>query len=81
MGIEWSTLGYNYTKSLVNDDLFYANFTNMAFQKIPIPHLTRMYYETEIPSLTRIYLHVVLTNRLTWLTRILLNTTFSKNQK
>ena len=22
-------------------DSFYANFTNMTFQKIPIPHLTR----------------------------------------
>ena len=29
-----------YTNSLVNADLFYANFTNTSFQKIPIPHLT-----------------------------------------
>ena len=29
-----------YTNSLVNADLFYANFTNMTFQKIPFPHLT-----------------------------------------
>ena len=29
------------------DSSFYANFTNMTFQKIPSPHLTRMtYYET-----------------------------------
>ena len=31
----------DYTNSLVNADLFYANFTNTTFQKIPIPHLTR----------------------------------------
>jgi hypothetical protein len=30
----------NYTNSLVKEDLFYTNFTNMTFQKIPIPHLT-----------------------------------------
>ena len=37
----------NYTNSLVNADSFYANITNMTFQKIPSPHLTRMtYYET-----------------------------------
>jgi hypothetical protein len=30
-----------YTKSLVNADLVYANFTKTAFQKVPIPHLTR----------------------------------------
>ena len=30
-----------YTKSLVNAYFFYANFANMTFQKIPIPHLTR----------------------------------------
>ena len=41
-------------------DSFYANFTkicpyfNTTFQKIPIPHLTRTYYETEIPSLTTV---------------------------
>ena len=29
-----------YTNSLVNADLFYVNFTNMTFQKNPIPHLT-----------------------------------------
>ena len=33
--------GSKYTNSLVNADSFYANFTNMTFQKIPIPHLTR----------------------------------------
>ena len=42
----------------------------MCFQKIPIPHLTCTYYETDIPSLTGISLHVVLTNLVT---RILLN--------
>ena len=35
---------------------------------------TPWHYETEIPSLTRISLH------LTWLTRILINTTFSKTK-
>ena len=30
----------NYTKSLVNADLLYANFTNTTFQKVPISHLT-----------------------------------------
>ena len=44
---------YVYTNSLVNANLFYANFTNTTFQKIPIPHLTvNRYFETEIPSLT-----------------------------
>ena len=34
--------GWNiYTKSLVNTNLFYMNFTNTHFQKVPIPHLTR----------------------------------------
>ena len=46
-----------YTNSLVNVDLFYANFTYTTFQKISIPHLTRMYYETEIPSLTLIFFY------------------------
>ena len=32
-------LGY-YTKSLVNTNLFYTNFTNTHFWNIPIPHLT-----------------------------------------
>ena len=49
-----------YTKSLVNTISFYTNFTNPHFQKVPIPHLTRT--KTEIPSLTRISLHGVLTN-------------------
>ena len=31
----------NYTKSLVNTNSFYTNFTNTDFQKVPIPHLTR----------------------------------------
>ena len=30
-----------YTKSLVNTNSFYKNFTNRHFQKVPIPHLTR----------------------------------------
>ena len=30
-----------YTKSLVNTNSFYTNFTNTHFQKVPIPHLTR----------------------------------------
>ena len=30
-----------YTKSLVNTNSFYKNFTNTHFQKVPIPHLTR----------------------------------------
>ena len=32
---------YMYTKSLVNTNSFYTNFTNTHFQKVPIPHLTR----------------------------------------
>ena len=31
----------SYTKSLVNMNSFYTNFTNTHFQKVPIPHLTR----------------------------------------
>ena len=34
-------LFYKYTKSLVNTNSFYTNFTNTHFQKVPIPHLTR----------------------------------------
>ena len=30
-----------YTKSLVNTNSFYTNFTNTHFQKVPIPYLTR----------------------------------------
>ena len=30
-----------YTNSLFYKDLFYANFMNTTFQKIPIPHLAR----------------------------------------
>ena len=41
-----------YTKSLVNANLFYVNFTNTTFQKIPIPNLTRMYYETHYQKYT-----------------------------
>ena len=52
---------YKYTKSLVNTNSFYTNFTNKHFQKVPIPQLNT-YYKKEIPSLTRISLHVVLTN-------------------
>ena len=29
-----------YTKSLVNTNSVYTNFTNPHFQKVPIPHLT-----------------------------------------
>ena len=32
---------WQYTNSLVNADLFYANFTDPTFRKIPIPHLIR----------------------------------------
>ena len=32
---------FDYTKSLVNTNSFYTNFTNTHFQKVPIPHLTR----------------------------------------
>ena len=46
--------GVKYTKSLVN-----TNFTNTHFQKVPITHT---YYETEIPSLTRISLQGLLSN-------------------
>ena len=35
------SLGNSYTKSLVNMNSFYTNFTNTHFQKVPIPHLTR----------------------------------------
>ena len=42
-----------YTNSLVNADSFYTNFANTTFQKNPIPHWTRTYYETEILSLMR----------------------------
>ena len=59
-----------YTKSLVNMNSFYTNFTNTHFQKVPIPHLTR--------TMKQKFFHF---NLLTWLTRILLNTTFSQNQK
>ena len=50
-----------YTKSLVNTNSLYTNFTNRYFQNVPIPHFNT-YFETEIPSLTRISLHVVLNN-------------------
>ena len=66
-----SALGLDeYTKWLVNTNLFNTNFTN--FYKSSHSSLNS-YYETEIPSLTRISLHVVLTN--------LVNTNFSQNQK
>ena len=29
-----------FTNSLVNADFVYANFTNLTFQKVTIPHLT-----------------------------------------
>ena len=32
---------FKYTKSLVNTNSFYTNFTNTHFQKVHIPHLTR----------------------------------------
>ena len=38
-----------YINSLANADLFYTNLTNMAFQKIPIPHLT--------PTMEQKFLH------------------------
>ena len=52
---------YDYTKSLVNMNSFYTNFTNTHFQKVLIPHLTRT-IKPKVLSLTRISLHVVLTN-------------------
>ena len=58
----WKKYFHKYTNSLVNADSFYPNFTNTTFQKIPIPHLTRTYCETEIPSLTRILLDFVWTD-------------------
>ena len=66
----------NYTNSLVNT----------TFQKIPIPHLSNPYYETEIPSLTRIFLHFVLMNlhnllnMIFCLTRLFSRTKSSVNQ-
>ena len=66
-----------YTKSLVNTNSLYTNFTNRYFQNVPIPHFNT-YFETEIPSLTRISLHFVLTDLVK---RILLHMTLSKNQK
>ena len=32
---------HKYTSTLVDEESFYANFTNTTFQKIPVPHLTR----------------------------------------
>ena len=43
---------------MVNKNSFYTNFTTTHFQKVPIPH----FYETQIPLLTHISLHIVLTN-------------------
>ena len=37
----YGKFGLFYTKSLVNTNSFYTNFTNTYFQKVPIPHLTR----------------------------------------
>ena len=37
-------VGSKYMNSLVN-----ANFTNMTFQRIPIPHLTRTMFQKFIP--------------------------------
>ena len=43
--------------------LTWIHFTQILlahiFKKVPIPHLTRMYYETKIPPLTQISLYVV----------------------
>ena len=61
-GRYYQTIFFNYTNSLDNADSFNAKFTDTTFQKIPIPHLTRTYYETEIPSLIGICLHAILTN-------------------
>ena len=44
--------------SLVKADSFYANFTNLTFQKIPIPHLTHT-IETGILNLTCTLLYSV----------------------
>ena len=63
----------NYTKSLVNTNSFYTNFTNTDFQKVPIPHLTRTMKQKFLHYLTCISFHVVLTN--------FVNMTFSMNQK
>ena len=39
----------NYTKSLVNTNLFHTNFTNKHFQKVPFHHLT--------PTMKQKFLH------------------------
>ena len=53
---------WQYTNSLVNADLFYANFTNTTFQNILI---LNTYYETESPSLMQSSLHFLLLTRST----------------
>ena len=68
-----------YTISLVNANLFYANFTNLTFQKIPIPHLTSTMKQKI--SLTCILHHVTDKLHLTCITRNLVNTIFFQNQK
>ena len=45
---------FEYTNSLVNADLFYVNFTNTTFQKIPIPHLTLFGKGSESKKNTRV---------------------------
>ena len=57
-----------YTKSLVNANSFYANFTNTTFQKSPIPHLTCT-MKQKIPSLTWIAWYCINWFSLTCLTR------------
>ena len=39
VGERFGDCGSAITNSLVKAELFYANFTNATFQKIPIPHL------------------------------------------
>ena len=64
---------YLYTKSLVNTNSFYTNFTNTHFQKVPISHLTRT-MKQKVLHKCNFSFHVLL---LTCLTRFLLNMTFS----
>ena len=55
-GRHYQTIFFNYTNFLDNVDSFYEKFTNTPFQKIPIPHLTRMlYYNTR--NMKQTFLH------------------------
>ena len=72
-----SSIHFKYTNSLVNVDLFYANFTNTVFQKIPILHLTNNMKKN--PSLKRILLDFVWTFCiLTWITQSLVKWFFPR---